>query len=292
MSTRKTPSKSSLASKLPRYVKKTAAEYHADKTAYGRSALWTFHESRRQFEAEEIYQDAPPREKSKKMDIGTLCHYGLLEPEKFPSQYSVIPAKLLGSNGYENTTAAAKFRAENEAAGKVVLKQADFETVTQVVESVRFKLDSLGWLGVKSRREQAVYWTEPTTGLPCKTLLDWLIVGRELATVIDFKTTGDATPDVFRHRIEDGGLWLQDSHYSEAAALVTGLPVWFLFVVCETKFPFRCSVVRLSDRDRAAAADRRRGIFAELQNCLRTGDFSETWEDRVTELTLRPSCYA
>lgn len=290
MSSRKPPA--SLTSKLPRYVPLTASQYHADKSAYGRSAIWTFSQSRRQFEAENILNDAPARKKSKPMDIGTLCHYGLLEPEKFPKQYAVFPKDYLDSRGYETTTKAEKFRAEHEAAGKVVLKQADFEIVEQVVGSVRWKLDSLGWLNVKARREQAIYWIEPTTGLPCKTLLDWLITTLGTAFVIDFKTTGDAAPSAFRHRCEDGGLWMQDAHYSEGAGLVTGLPVEFLFVVAETKFPFRTSINYLSARDRSAAADARRRTMADLKKCLLSGDFSEVWENTVSELSLRPSCYA
>ncbi len=292
MSSRKQPEKSQVISKSPRYVKMTAQAYHADKSAYGRSALWTFHESRQQFEAENILLDAPAKKKSKPMDIGTLCHYGLLEPEKFPSQYAVFPASVLDGRGYETTKAAENFRAEHEAAGRVVLKQADFEIVEQVVESVRWKLGNLGWLGVKARREQAVYWTEPTTGLPCKTLLDWLIETTQTAYVLDFKTSNSADPKAFRYACEDFGYFFQDAHYSEGAGLVTGKPVEFLFVVAETKFPFRTSIQKLSDRDRQAAAENRLRTMAELKSCLRTGEFSEPWENCVSEISLRTSCYA
>ena len=298
MSSRKAPAKASVTSKLPRFVKLTATQYHADYSAIGRSSLWTFRESRRQYEAEHVTKTAPARKKSKPMDIGTLSHYGLLEPEKFPTQYAVFPADVLAKkdgkpscDGAESTDAARKFREVNERAGKVVLKQADFEIVSQVVESVRSELDWLGWLDVKARREQAIYWTEPKTGLPCKTLLDWLIVAKGTAFVLDFKTTNNADPTAFRYICEDKGYWLQDAHYSEGAGLVTGLPVEFLFIVAETKFPFRCTIVQLSPRDRAAAAEARRGILSNLAGCLKSGDFSEPWEHRVNELALRPSCY-
>ena len=298
MSTRKAPSKASVASKLPRFVKKTAAEYHADLSAYGRSALWTFWESRRQFEGEHITKDAPPRSKTKRMDIGTLCHYGLLEPEKFPTQYAIFPADVLAkkegkasADGAESTKAAEAFRLVNERAGKVVLKQHEFETVRQVVESVRYKLDSLGWLGVKSRREQAIYWNEPETGLPCKTLLDWLIVTAERAIVIDFKTSASADPKAFKYVCESHGYWLQDAHYSEGAGLVTRLPVEFWFVVAETSYPFRCSVNLLDEADRLTATDTRKKLMRDLAACLKSGDFSEPWEDKPNKLILRPSCF-
>ncbi len=292
MSNRKKPSKSSIENKLPRYADITAKQYHSDRTALGRSALWTFHERRRQYCAEYVSNTASAKVVSKAMDIGSLAHLGLLEPEKFPSQYAVFPDSVLDARGGETTNKSKEFRESNEAKGLIVVKQKEFEVVQKMVESVRAKLGPEGWLDVEARREQAIYWIETTTGMLCKCLVDWLIETPGTTFCLDFKTTGDASPSAFKYRIEDGGLWLQDAQYSEGAAAVTGKPVEFYFVVCEVKEPHVTSIQALTDADRQSAAISRRKLMADLSQCLKSGNWKEPWEDTIPRHSLRPSCYA
>jgi len=273
------------------YVNKTAAEYHADKSALGRSGLWAFHERRRQYAAEYIDHNNPAKLVTKQMDIGSLAHIGLLEPEKFPRQYAIFPSDVLDKKGNETTNDAENFRARHEARGKIVLKQKEFDVVAAMVDSVREKLGSWGWLKVAAKREQVIYWTDPETGIPCKTMVDWLIESSATAFILDFKTTGDANPSAFKYRIEDGGLWLQDAHYSDGVSLKTGKPVEFYFIVCETKFPHVCSIQALEDDDRKAATDSRRKLLTDLAACLKSDDFSEPWEHKIIKHRLKPSSY-
>jgi exodeoxyribonuclease VIII len=292
MSNRKKPSKDSVESKLPRFANLTSAQYHADKTALGRSALWTFHERRRQYCAEYVSQTASAKVVTKAMDIGSLAHLGLLEPDKFPTQYAVFPDSVLDARGGETTNASKEFREKQEKKGLIVLKQKDFEIVKRMVESVRAKLEPEGWLDVEAKKEQAIYWIEPTTGMLCKCLVDWLIETPGTTFVLDFKTTGDASPSAFKYRIEDGGLWLQDAHYSEGAAAVTGKPVEFYFVVCETKETATTTIQALTDEDRQSAAESRRRLVSDLAQCLKTGNWAEPWENALTRHSLHRSCYA
>lgn len=292
MSTRSFSRHVLFAKQRPRFVKNmTQAEYHSDKTALGRSQLWKFRQRRRQFEAEVIEGTAPVNGKSKEMDAGTLAHAGLLEPEHFASRYAVFPADVLDARGGETTKAAKEFREAHESKGLIVLKEKELEPVRCMVASVTDTLGSRGWLDVPSRREQAIYWADPATGIRCKALLDWLIVTKHTAYVIDFKTTGDASPDAFRFRCEDHGYWLQDAFYSQGAGLVTNLPVEFLFVVVESKFPFACTVQQFTPDDRRQAEESRARLMANLVQCLTTGDFSEPWEGQLCPISLRPYCY-
>ncbi len=273
------------------YVKQTAAQYHVNKRALGRSGLWTFHERRQQYAAEYLEGTAAAKVVTRQMDIGSLAHMGLLEPERFPKQYAVFPESVLDKKGNETTNAAEEFRLFHERKGLIVLKKKDFLTVSAMVETARDKLASYGWLNVKAKKEQPIYWTDPETGIPCKTMIDWLVESSATAFILDFKTTGDASPPAFKYRIEDGGLWLQDAHYSDGVELKTGKPVEFYFIVCETKGTHATSIQALSAKDRKAATDSRRKLLGDLAECLRTDDFSETWENSIVTHSLKPSCY-
>lgn len=292
MSTRKKPSKASIDSKLPRYMEMTPEQYHADFSAIGRSGLWTFHERRKQYLAEYVEHNAPAKNVTRVMDIGSLAHVGLLEPKKFPAQYAVFPESVLDGRGGETTNASKAFRETNEAKGLIVLKRKDFEAVEAMVSSVKSKLGDWGWLDVPAKKEQAIYWTHEKTGLKCKTLIDWLIESKATTFILDVKTTGDASPSAFKYRVEDGGLWLQDAHYSEGAGLVTQKPVEFYFIVVETKFPHACSIQALEDETRQSAVEFRDGLMADLSQCLKTGNWDESWEHDITKIKVRPSCFA
>jgi hypothetical protein len=272
-----------------RFAKMTPDQYHADRTAISRSMLWTFRERRRLYEAEFVIGDAPPERSTKKMDIGSLAHVGLLEPHNLAKRYAVIPERYLARNGAESTNDAAAFRALHESRGQIVLKQNDFDTVCRMIESVQAEIGE--WLHLQSLREQPVFWTNPETGLPCKCLIDWLLLPGSSAVVLDFKTTENSAPASFRYRAEEHGYWLQDPHYREGAQLVTGLPVEFYFVVVEAKFPYATTLHRLKPRDLGQATAARLRLLKDLKQCLANGDFAEPWQGQINELELRPSCF-
>lgn len=264
------------------------ADYHADYSAQSKSMLWDFAKRRRIYEAKYISKTLPSSPPTRSMELGTLTHAGVLEPKTFAKRYAVYPPKCLNKKGDLISKQAEAFR-ETVADGRIVVKPSELETVQAMIASITEKLE--GWLALESYREQAIYWTEPTTGILCRCLCDWLIVANGRAFALDLKTTGDAHPARFSYKCEDFGYALQDAHYREGIATATGLPVEFLFVVCESEFPHVTSLQRLSDQDASAAAEYRRRIISDLKTCLQAGEFSEPWETDISELSLRKSCY-
>lgn len=267
----------------------SVAEYHADYSAISKSMLWDFAKRRRIYEAKYVSKVLPSAAATRSMELGTLTHVGVLEPLKFSQRYAVYPPECLNKKGDLIPKKAEEFR-ETVQDGRIVVKPSELETVQAMVRSVTEKL--AGWLSLESYREQAIYWTEPTTGLLCRCLVDWLIIANGQAFALDLKTTGDAHPAKFSYKCEDYGYALQDAHYREGIATATQLPVTFLFVVCESEFPHVTSLQRLSEKDVVAAADHRRRLLGDLHSCRESGDFSESWEADISELSLRQSCFA
>jgi hypothetical protein len=97
------------------------------------------------------------------MRKGTATHTALLEPHRFDRIVVTFPPELLASNGAVSTKAAKDFRAEHEAAGRVVMKEADAAKVRAMADSVRRVCSD--WFELESMRERSIYWTDEATGL-------------------------------------------------------------------------------------------------------------------------------
>lgn len=261
-------------------------DYFQDFTAISASMLKVFRKRRRLYEAYYVTRSVAPPEPTRPMEIGTLAHAAILEPDTFAERYAVYPAAILAKNGAATTNAAKDFRDENESLGKIVVKAADLVSIQAMADSVKRVCGD--WLQLPCKREHVLRWQHEGTLLPLKMKADWLIETAETVYVLDVKTTADASPGEFRRRAEDGSLWLQHSQYIEGVETVTGKPAHFFFVAVESEFPFQAAIYDLdresAERGRAA----RERTLEQLADCLSSGDFSEEWEQCITHLSLRP----
>lgn len=266
------------------------AGYFADHSAISQSMLKVFANRRRLYEAYYVNHSLPEPPNTDPMRKGTAVHAALLEPAKFDDMLVTFPPSMLDSRGAVSTKEAKAFRAENEAAGKVVLKESDAAKVRAMAESVRRVCGR--WLDLPAIKERAIYWDDALTGLRLKMRLDWLIRRGNTAIVFDLKTTADASPAAFRKRIEQNGYWMQDAHYREGIKQETGAEaVEFYFIAVEDDAPHACALYSLDRGARASATLRRRSLLNELAACLQTGDFAEDWESEITQLPLRDFCF-
>ena len=85
--------------------------------------------------------------------------------------------------------------------------------------------------------EQSFWWDDADTGLRCKCRPDWL----NGATVIDLKTTTDASPAGFAKSCATFRYHVQASHY------LAGLPAErFIFIAVEKVYPYAVGVYQLA----------------------------------------------
>lgn len=266
-----------------------ADAYHADHTAVNKSALSMLRKRPRLYQATYITHTAPVEKPSAKMDLGTLAHAGLLEPDKLSDLFAIYPSDILASNGAASTKAAKAFADEQEALGRVVLKQADFDCVLAMIASVKRVVGD--WFKHPSRKEHAVYWEDKETGLRCKCRPDWLIETGKTAFILDLKTTADVSPFAFRKQCENFDYWLQRAHYSAGVASTTGLDTEFYLIAVESEFPYSCAMYRL-DGESAVQSERAWArLMAELRTRLDTGNWADPWEQEITPLEIRKWCF-
>jgi len=265
----------------------TNEQYQADRTAVSKTSLWTFAKRRRLYEAQYVLGIAPEREATTAMEIGTLVDCALLEPEKFDDLVAVMPKELLSADGGIRSNAAKAHRDALEAAGKIVVKQDQYDTVMAAVDAFRKRFGK--WLDAPAATQESIFWTDPETGLRCRCRLDWRPLKANV--VFDLKTTQDASPRAFARRCEELGYFLQDAHYSAGVEALTGEEPEFYFVVQEVGHPFGNNIQRFTEDDRQRAKEFRRQLMIELAECLERNDFAEPWEAECIDINIRPYCF-
>lgn len=263
-------------------------QYHADKTAISKGMLSDFLDRRAVYYRKYILGEFPPRTTTAAMDLGTVCHAALLEPHKLGELVVVIPADVLASNGAESTKAAKEFRATNEAAGKIVLKANQLETVRQMVESV-LRSPVGKWLESPAVIETPRYWTDMVSGLRCRCLPDWY--SPTTGIMLDIKSTGRITPALFAKQANELRYWLQASHYLDS---IDG-EGHFLFVAVESEWPYETVVYEYPTSDGGDSIDLefadgvRSRALQDIAECHETGDWSDSWSGCVNVIEKRYS---
>lgn len=266
-----------------------SAVYFGDHSAVSQSMLKVFAGRRRLYEAYYVTGSLPEPADNDPMRKGTATHTALLEPHRFERIVVTFPPDMLASNGAVSTKEAKAFRAEHEAAGHVVLKEADAAKVRAMADSVRSVCGD--WLSLPGDKEKALYWQDEGTDLLLKMRLDWLVSSKSLV-VFDLKTTADASPREFRKRCEQNLYALQAVHYIDGVEQAYGKTPAFYFIAVESEPPFACAIHELDEESLGAARAFRNRLLFDLEKCIAERNYADPWERRITTLSLNPYRYA
>lgn len=273
-----------------RHIELASEEYHAH-PAIGSSMLECFRRSRREYHARYIAKtlvDSP----SPAMELGTLVHLLLLEPQRYAETVAFLPGDC---NGEEwNRRLKAHREAEQAildgyaAEGKRCIDIELHEKVQNIVRAIRSNWHARRLVDGEGKPEFSIFWTDPTTGLELKCLVDWMA-----AIPVDIKTACDPTPAGFARAAVNLGYYRKFAHYSHGIAAYIGEPVPMVHLVAESDFPFRVAVYDYDDRDnegRSLGRRQWRETIDALVRCLDTNDWREPFEKSI--ITLRPPGWA
>lgn len=265
----------------------TNEQYHADRLYYSRSQLWDAWQRPSVFHAKHIARTMRS-DSSKAMDKGTLLHAAILEPEK--DILRTYPRELLSVDGKASTKAAKEWKAEQDAAGFVVINESDAFDVSRMTESVRAVTGK--WMKEADLRETSLRWVDSESGLPLKCRPDWIANRGEKTLVFDLKTTSELTKHGFRASCRDYGYWLQASMYSDGVSKVLELPgVEFLFVVVESSAPYKCGIFRFAGDTLHRARLAQEELLVEVARRIDQNDWRDPVETQINEIELHTSCF-
>lgn len=231
------------------------ADYHAD-PAVSASHLHAVAKSPYHYWSRYLDPKRSVPEPTAAMRLGSLAHCAVLEPEDLLQRYGVC--------GPRNTK-AGKEQAERMAAdGIEAVTQSDMALALSMAASVRVHPAAAALLA-HGKAEQSFWWDDATTGLRCKCRPDWY----DGSTVVDLKTTTDASPAGFARSVATFRYHVQASHY------LAGLhgAERFVFIAVEKTVPYAVAVYELDAAALAAGDELRQHDMRVIADCQATKEW-------------------
>lgn len=175
-----------------------------------------------------------PTAKTDAMTIGSATHLAVLQPELASKQIKQGPSDRRGKKWKD----AQK---EAEEGGKILLTAGDYNICMAMRDSVwRNPAVAQELTKPGTTYEQAAFWEYK--GIKCKCKADVARPG----TLLDLKTSQDASPRGFSQSVAKYGYHQQDAFYSYGWGKAVGASIdTFLFLVVEKHPPYACAVYEL-----------------------------------------------
>ena len=179
--------------------------------------------------------------KKKVFDFGHAVHAWGLEGEDAYNALCVTTPDDVNPR----TKVGREWKAEQEAAGLVVLSPSDARRVAAAVEAVEMHPTASNILATGTP-EVSYFWAEDVNGVavPCRARPDWQCHG----LLVDLKTTRDASPKAFNKSVANFGYAASLAFYMRGVEMVTGTrPTECIIIAVESDAPHGVGVYQLSD---------------------------------------------
>lgn len=234
-----------------------AAEYHA-RPEISKSGLDKIAQFPALFKA---HQNRPP-ESDDALIIGQATHTLTLEPEKFTSEFCVMPA------GLDRRTKEGKaLAAELEASGKTILTNSQYELCSGIALSVRANTVALDYL---TNGAVEVSFTAEIEGVHVRGRCDYLHPNKG---IIDLKTTKSASARSFAKSIAEYRYHVQAALYTDLAE-ANGLFIPdFTFIAVEKTYPYAVAIYQVDREGMERGREIYRRDLALYKHCLEMDDW-------------------
>ena len=196
-----------------------------------------------------------PRKPSAAMELGTLSHVLLLEPETYQDKYAIFATEeKVNTKLYK--AVKADFISKNK--DKIIIKQETYDQAKVVIESF-----SSAPALERCEKEKPFFCEADVNGTPIKLKALCDAVDTEKHIIFDFKTIRDV--EAWPYNLEKFKYYLQDYHYRYVYASSQGIPieqVKFVFLVADSTTGY--SFITVLDEETKIAAE------AEHRHALKT----------------------
>lgn len=224
------------------------AEYHAD-PAISASHLHAAAISPYHYWSRYLDPQRPVVPPTAAMRLGSLVHCAVLEPDELTKRYAIAPDR--------RTNAGKAAAAEMEAAGIEPVSTADMEQAMAMAASVRSHQAAAELLR-NGMAEQSFWWDDQQSGLRCKCRPDWM----NGTTLVDLKTTMDASPRAFARSVAQYRYHVQANHYLAGTGTER-----FVFIAVEKTYPFAVAVYELDSDAMLHGETARRNDLQTIADC-------------------------
>lgn len=205
------------------------------------------------------------------MAFGRAAHVAAFEPDLLPLRFCIWDGGTRRGKDWDSFLDAN--------AGKEPLRASDYLRILQLRDAVHSHPEARKILDGAGEYEKTVNWTDPESGLPCKSRLDSLTLDRE-PFVDDLKTTG-TFGDLHLWRNQAARLLYhgQLGMYRDGVKVALGVECGARFIVAETAGAFEVAVLTVSSAELWAGSD----LFHILLNRIAECEAAGEWPFRFPE---------
>lgn len=266
--------------------------YHLDRTALSSTGLKTLlKKSPAHFKALWT-KGSDGLEEKEAFRYGSLCHLAILEPEKFKQSFIREPVFQAPTQKGEMSTRskeALKMKDDWYASLKpdqIVVTEKDYENIQGTIASIlNHKKASQVIQGATV--ELSGYFRDPVTGIKCRIRPD--IYHQDKKVLIDFKTTVDASKQIFSNQIDRLLYHVSLIFYGEGIRQITGSePLYYAFLAVEKEDPWAVSLYWLDKQSIETAKAWYYNGMQIMKNCLEKNKFPAYQADEAEEISLPP----
>jgi hypothetical protein len=270
------------------HIPMTSEAYHATDDI-GSSMIETFRSSRTLFHGLYVAKTIERKPASPAMELGTLVHLRILEPEKYyESLAPELPATAPDGDAWNLRKPAHReakaIWEETHCNGKVLLSQEDREKIEAMAASVFRCKRAWRLIEGKGEPEYSIFWTDNETGLKLKCRVDWFS-----SIPVDLKTTKDPNPLSYSKDCVNYGYFRKRYHYEAGIADLMGEPVPMVHLAVGSNPPYDVAVYELDDADSRTGErigfNQWRESLRDIAKCYETGDWSNPWGERIVKLS-------
>lgn len=206
------------------------------------------------------------------MDIGTAIHSALLQPTEINNHVVRLPEL-----NYRKKDDVAQWQEIRDAnPGKVYLRPEVWDKVESIVDAILYEQEfAREILSLAGDRELSII--EDVQGnsytTKCKARID--LLAPEANTIVDLKTTRDASPSGFAKAVANRHYYRQAAFYKYMVEKATGNKVdHFVFLAIETHEPYLSGVYRIKPQDLMEGTNEFRKLIDTYAKC----EEQERWD--------------
>lgn len=211
--------------------------------------------------------DAPAVEdETPAMAFGRAYHCRALESERYAAEYVVLPPF---GDLRSSTNRAARDAWLAERPGVTVISKDDAERIEAMHAALMAHPLAKALLcngECEGDNEVTLRWMDEATGVQCKARADrWL---RQRRTMVDLKTTDNASPSAFSKSAAKYGYHIQQAHYCEGARAAGEPADKYLIVAQEKAAPYLVAVYQLDAASETLGYEQRQQGMRTMAECI------------------------
>jgi hypothetical protein len=214
----------------------------------------------RKFHWEYILGNREPA--SDAMELGTLFHTAVLEPDKFKDSFLV-------NDDHRSSKAFKEFKADHP--GEIIIKTPQMEQLRLMFDAVMAHPVARALLESAGAVEQSYAWTDKDTGTLCKVRPDKLSLYKGRKLLVDLKTAATARPEDYEKAIYNFHYHLSAAMYLEGVVENNDPHEAFVHIVVEKKAPFITEVYNLDQKAMETGMEQFRVGLELYKECTKTG---------------------